>query len=338
LAPNDRRDFAGQANHSIGKLVSVVIPCYNGARFLPEAIESCLRQTYRSVEVIVVDDASPDDCAAIAERFARQDRRVKVIRHPKNTGVSRAFNTGFHAARGSYFTRLAQDDIFREDAIEALLLHLERNPEAGLAYADGQSIDENGAIRKGPDILPDPSRVLAWRNMVGLCVMWRREVWERIGGFNPDFDSAEDHEYWLRVSRCFPLSKCPGGPYFFGRYHDNQGSILFAEKQEKANLTLVRDLMPADSLNRRLLRWRALSYIAYTTATVRTQTGNQAQALERILRSLVLWPLPYPAYGLTRPWIRLKTLIVILMRLVHLKADPARSASTESRERSHQSS
>ena len=84
-------------------LVSIVIPCYNGLRFLPQAIESCLRQTYRDLEVIVVDDASPDDCAAIAERYASRDDRVRVIRRPANGGVSRAFNTGFEAARGEYF-------------------------------------------------------------------------------------------------------------------------------------------------------------------------------------------------------------------------------------------
>src|SRR5437870_5661637 len=94
--------------------VSIVIPCYGGASYLAEAIESCLRQTFANIEIIIVDDASPDDSAEIAERYARQDKRVTVIRHSKNGGVSRAFNSGFRIATGEYFARLAQDDRFRD--------------------------------------------------------------------------------------------------------------------------------------------------------------------------------------------------------------------------------
>src|SRR5438477_12732943 len=85
-------------------LVSVVIPCYNGAAFLAEAIESCLRQTYRDLEIIVVDDASPDHCAEIAGRYAAADSRVRVLRRARNGGVSSALNTGFRRARGEYFS------------------------------------------------------------------------------------------------------------------------------------------------------------------------------------------------------------------------------------------
>src|SRR5262245_52586381 len=123
-------------------LVSIVIPCYNGARYVGAAIESCLRQTYSLLEVIVVDDASPDCCAEIADRYARQNGRVRVIRRGKNGGVSRAFNSGFRAARGEYYARLAQDDLFREDAIALLLQYLTDRPELGLVYADMQIVDE----------------------------------------------------------------------------------------------------------------------------------------------------------------------------------------------------
>jgi glycosyltransferase involved in cell wall biosynthesis len=302
------------------KLVTIVLPCYKGARFLPAAIESCLEQTYRELEIIVVDDASPDDCAEIAQRYAQRDKRVRVIRKPQNGGVSRAFNTGFQAARGCYFTRLAQDDVFRQDAIEAMVCHLESHPEAGLTYCDTQSIDENGAVRKAPDVLPEPSRALIWRNMIGLCVMWRRVVWETVGGFDPEFDTAEDHEYWLRVSQAFPLSRCPGGPYFFGRCHEAQGSLVFGERQEVANLKLIQRHFAGRSLRSCLLRWRALSYIAYTTAIVYTQTARQLSALSSIVQSLWLWPLPYPRYGLTRPFARCRTLIVIVLRMLRLRS------------------
>ena len=146
-------------------LVSIIVPCYRGSRFLAEAIESCLRQTHRELEVIVVDDASPDDCAEIAERYARSDSRVRVIRRPENGGVSRAFNSGLEAARGEYLTRLAQDDVFGESAIEVMLRQLQDHPDAGLVYCDGHVIDERGAVKQR-FCLPEPTRccpsAIAW--------------------------------------------------------------------------------------------------------------------------------------------------------------------------------
>src|SRR6516165_8538835 len=83
------------APETLPRLVSVVIPCFRGERFLAKAVESCLGQAYPLIEIIVVDDASPDSCAAIAERYALADGRVRVVRRPSNGGVSRAFNSGY---------------------------------------------------------------------------------------------------------------------------------------------------------------------------------------------------------------------------------------------------
>ncbi len=115
--------------------ISVVIPCYNGAPYLSEAIESCLRQTMTDFEIVIVDDASPDDCAQIAERFARSDPRIRLIRREKNGGVSAAFNSGFAVARGRFFTRLAQDDVFYPDALAKLCGAWKRAPIRALCTA-----------------------------------------------------------------------------------------------------------------------------------------------------------------------------------------------------------
>lgn len=121
-------------------LVSIVIPCYKGSRFLAKTIESCLGQTYRDIEVIVVDDKSPQNDAEIADSYAAKDSRIRVVRRERNGGVSRAYNSGYAIARGEYFTRLSQDDLFREDAIEIMLKHLQsaaRSRPDLLRYAKG---------------------------------------------------------------------------------------------------------------------------------------------------------------------------------------------------------
>src|SRR5262245_36403861 len=127
-------------------LVSIVIPCYRGAQYLPKAIESCLAQTYRNIEIIVVDDKSPDNCAEIAEGYARKDSRIRVIRHERNTGVAGGFNTGFHAAKGEIMTRLAQDDLFEPDAVAVLLNFLQENPEVAFVYGHMRLIDGKGDL------------------------------------------------------------------------------------------------------------------------------------------------------------------------------------------------
>ncbi len=214
-------------------LVSIVIPCYRGTRFLAAAIESCLRQTCRSLEVIVVDDASPEGDAALAGQYARQDRRVRVLRHPANGGVSRAFNTGFQVARGAFFTRLAQDDVFREDALEVMVHFLRARPDVGVVYCDMQVMDAAGRFRRVTQC-EAPERALLPCYRMGLCILWRRAVWERVGRFRPCCDTAEDYDFFLRASRLFRIDKCVGVAPFFYREHPDQGSARFEKRQNAA--------------------------------------------------------------------------------------------------------
>jgi len=221
-----------------------VIPCYEGARFLGEAIESCLGQTYTRVEIIVVDDASPDDCARIAEGYASRDDRVRVIRRRKNGGVARAFNTGFQAARGEYFSRLAQDDLFREDAISLMHEQLRGRADLGLVYCDMQKIDENANVT-GLLEAKDPEGWFSQGGTLGLCVMWPRKVWNAVGRFDPFFDKAEDLEYWLRLSQRFAIEKIAGEAPVYVRFHTGMASEVYRMRQWAA-ATLARRLHRED--------------------------------------------------------------------------------------------
>ncbi len=206
-------------------LVSIVIPCYRGRKYLAEAIDSCLRQTYSQLEVIVVDDKSPDADYELAEAVAQRDPRVRVVRRLENGGIGRALNTGFEHARGEYFARLAQDDLFRADAIALLVRQLQAHPDAGLAYADMQLIDASGAFVQPMPTAPDPARALFPVNRVGLCVLWPRAVWDAVGPFDPRYDLCDDYEFFLRIFRRFPLTHVSGEAPFFFRYHPEQGSV-----------------------------------------------------------------------------------------------------------------
>jgi glycosyltransferase involved in cell wall biosynthesis len=217
-------------------LVSIVIPCYKTSRYVAPAIESCLAQTWKNIEVVVVDDRSPENDAEIADRFAASDARVRVIRHERNQGVSGAFNTGFGAAAGEYMTRLAGDDVLREDAVAMILGEFARNPSADIVYCDMQLIDADGQyLQPMPTQEPENALLPAFR--MGLCVMWKRAVWEGNGPFRPRYDTAEDYEFYLRATRNgFRLSKCHDGAPMFFRYHADQQGARSNRRQDVAML------------------------------------------------------------------------------------------------------
>jgi glycosyltransferase involved in cell wall biosynthesis len=295
--------------------ISVVIPCYNGAPYLSEAIESCLRQTMTDFEIVIVDDASPDDCAQIAERFARSDRRIRLIRREKNGGVSAAFNSGFAVARGRFFTRLAQDDVFYPDALAKLCGRLEASPDTGLVYGGCEEINEDGSLR-GAASVPEPETALLFGNRVGLCAAWRREVWEKLGGFNPHFDAAEDYEYWVRIWNHYPIKSCGSAPLLRARRHAEMGSLLYAERQEQATLRVLRESFPTritPPWRRKLAQRAAISRTLFGAATQYRWKGQTRLALTRVVGSLLVWPLPYK-HRSSRTWFpRIRCLLSLMV-------------------------
>src|SRR3954470_1810603 len=119
------------------KTVSVIIPTYNYARYLPQAIDSALGQTHAPLEVIVVDDGSTDDTPRVLEAYAS---RIRVIRQA-NQGAGAARNAGIAAARGEYVAFLDSDDLWRRDKLELQLARFREEPDLGLVHAGVETVD-----------------------------------------------------------------------------------------------------------------------------------------------------------------------------------------------------
>lgn len=213
-------------------LVSIVIPCYKGEDYLAEAIESCLHQTYQNIEIIVVDDASPDHCAEIAERHAQMDPRIRLVRRPVNGGMAEAFNTGYRHATGEFHTRLAQDDLFEPHAVASFVDFMRHHPEVGLAYADCHVFVDRAAetLRYYPTSPPE----LLFRNetCIGLCLFWRRTLWDKLGGFDGRWDTAEDYDFSRRAHEITPLGKCEQGGLVRVRLHSHMSTLAYRAKQQ----------------------------------------------------------------------------------------------------------
>lgn len=194
--------------------VSIVLPVYNGERYLHEAIESVLAQTYESWELIVVDDCSSDSTPAIAAEFVRRDNRVHYKRNKTNKKLPASLNAGFADARGKYFTWISDDNLFRSDALEIMAQALDSNPQVDLVHCRMQRIDENGEAIS-PLALPQSGTFIYCVNVVLACFLYRREVHEKLGGYDESLFLVEDYDFWLRAYRTFTFKSLKDAPYFY---------------------------------------------------------------------------------------------------------------------------
>jgi glycosyltransferase involved in cell wall biosynthesis len=183
--------------------VSVVMPAFNAAAFLDEAVQSILDQTFRDFEFIIVDDGSTDDTAGILQKYTQADDRVKVYRQ-ENQGMIAALNRGCRMARGQFIARMDADDISLPHRLERQLRFMDGHPEIGILGTSVSRIDENGSVTG--DWRQSPNRkVLRWNHFFRVCVIhptvvMRREILEKINFYRSDAVHAEDWDLWLRAS------------------------------------------------------------------------------------------------------------------------------------------
>ena len=185
--------------------VSIIIPAFNQARFLAVAIDSALQQTYRDVEVIVVDDGSTDETRDIAARFG--DRITYV--HQENTGLPGARNRGWRESGGEYLCFLDSDDFYHPEKVQRQVELLDADPQLGFVYCDIVTTDEAGQPVPEQPSVNSPARQMSGNIFQTLMmagyfpphtVMIRRSVLEAVGEFDPSLGGNADYELWLRAS------------------------------------------------------------------------------------------------------------------------------------------
>jgi glycosyltransferase involved in cell wall biosynthesis len=208
--------------------VTVVIPNYNYARYLPDAVHSALSQHGVNVDVIIVDDASTDNSLEVASKLAAQDNRVCVLVHEKNAGPVTTFNDGLAKARGEFLVRLDADDILTPGSLERAVAVAQHFPSVGLVY--GHPLHFSDAPRRRARIKPTiwtvwPGRKwLADRCRDGLNVITSPEVLMRkstvdiVGGQKP-LAHTHDMEMWLRLSAFADVAYIHGADQAWHRDH-----------------------------------------------------------------------------------------------------------------------
>jgi len=185
-------------------LVSVLTPAYNSASYISETIDSIRAQTFPDFEVIVADDGSTDDTVDVVGRIARRDARVIVMSSPHG-GPATARNSAMAVARGRFMALLDSDDRWMPNYLAAQLQIAERCQGCGIVSANAINM---GGDLDGRPLWPATTGLrtvgvhdlIAEDNSVLVMSLFRREVYERIGGFDARFNGNEDYEFWLRAA------------------------------------------------------------------------------------------------------------------------------------------
>ena len=243
-------------SNTLSPFVSIVLPTYNDAVFLPSAIESVLTQTWQDFELIVVNDGSTDNTREVLQDF-EHDPRVTVI-HKQNEKLPRALNTGFEKARGHYLTWTSSDNIMLSHMLERLLGELKANPDVAVAYADWQVINDMGESLGIVNTLDYDPHLLMRVNFVNACFLYRRICQETIGLYDPEYILAEDWEYWWRISQHFAMKHVPEVLY---QYRVHEGSLShFIKKHQGGVSTGYRRLVQDFRANPLRWYWSKIKY------------------------------------------------------------------------------
>jgi glycosyltransferase involved in cell wall biosynthesis len=193
--------------------VSVLLPVYNGAATLREALDSILAQEGVELELLLIDDASRDESAEIIKAYAARDERVTAIWHEKNIGLAATLNEGLGVARHEFVARMDQDDVAMPGRLRAQVSFMRSRPDILLA---GSFVFHMGADKSSDRLveLPTTPRQVAHKLQRENClyhpaVILRRSPVIAAGGYREEFHNAEDYELWLRLARRHDLANIP---------------------------------------------------------------------------------------------------------------------------------
>ena len=217
------------------KLVSIVLPVYNGEKYLRESIDSVIAQTYENWELIIVDDCSRDNTPSIAKEYVKKDKRIFYYRNEENLRLPRNLNRGFSLAKGEYLTWTSDDNRYRPKALETMYNVLEKHKNVHFVFASCRIINEYGDETEYIMVDKESPKRLVGENAVGACFMYTREAYESVGEYDPQYTLVEDFEYWQRIVTRFEAIGIEEILYDY-RLHD--GALTSTMRRDEFNRAL----------------------------------------------------------------------------------------------------
>lgn len=219
--------------------VSVIMPTYNQAKYIREALDSVLNQTFQDFELIIVNDGSTDETPQILEEYRQKHAQgnygcTLLIINKKNEKLPRALNTGFEQACGEYLTWTSSDNNMKPNMLQRLVAALDQNPDVGFVYADWNVIDDDGHYLGTVRSVDHDRHLLMRFNYINACFMYRHDCQDKIGLYDPEFIYAEDWEYWWRIAQVFDMQHVPEALYDY-RVHGTSLTSTAVATQKKGH-------------------------------------------------------------------------------------------------------
>jgi glycosyltransferase involved in cell wall biosynthesis len=271
--------------------VSVVVTCYNYARYLPDSVGSVLAQTYRDFEVIVVDDGSTDDSTLVAERLRAEHpgERITVVRQANSGQPAIARNAGIARARGAYVLCLDADDMVAPTMLAECAELLEREPSVAIAYTDRRDFDGvEQIVLAGEYDFPR----LRHANHLSYCALFRREAWEAVGGYRTNVRGCEDWDFWVAAGARGYAGKRIPRPLFLYRRHDTGVYQDVVNNLAALGARIVLNNREAYSPDEITSAERSLATHVPALVSVIIPTRNRPERLAKALASVLgqTWP------------------------------------------------
>ena len=301
---------------SPGPLVSVIVPAWNAQVTLGETLRSVAAQTYRNLEIVIVDDGSTDRTAAVAEAFCAAEPRARLVRKA-NGGVASARNLGIEEAKGEWVAPVDADDLWHPTKIEKQVAAALAAPEPpGFVYCWYQNIDEGGCVISSGlrwRIEGRALKPLAYCNPVqnGSALLLLRTAALEVGGYDAGLrargsEGCEDVMIQLRIARSHPVAMVP--EHLVG-YRKHSGSMSSNNEQIIRSWRLVYERLAADGVDfsARLMRWNE-GFFKMALAENRLASGRYGEAVRDLLGALLRDPArwgTYLSYRLARTAARL---------------------------------
>lgn len=252
-APNVRSSTPGRED-----LVSLCVPTFNGAKYLRECLDSCLAQSHKNIEILIVDDCSSDTTVVIATEYAKKDCRIRVVCNEKNLGLVGNWNRCVELAKGVWIKFVFQDDLIAPACLERMVAAAQ--PDSSLVFCRRDFIFEEGTTQSARDaylggqslverLFPDSTPVSARRfseivlnnmerNLIGepTAVMLHRRVFPQFGGFNPHLIVSCDTQYWIRVGIHTGVVPVPEVLASFRVHGDSVSAQSLAKREYRMNV------------------------------------------------------------------------------------------------------
>lgn len=295
--------------------LSILLPAYNAERYLKEAIDSTLAQTYADFELLLIDDGSTDDTLQIMREYEQQDERVRLITHA-NWGMGASLNHAIEEARHDWLVRMDADDVMLPYRLERQVAFVTENPDVGVASCLVEYIDATGrVIGKYTSDLTTREAFFSMRSkntVIGFHhpgVIMRKDLVQQVGGYRPQYWSADDLDLWSQLAELNTVILVQ--PEYLVRYRIHGGSVshkrareqqmkvrwvehsMLARRSGRRELTLEEFVALEDSMPSlvRANRFRTESgKIFYKAATLHYSSGSKPRTATHLLAAFALAP------------------------------------------------